>query len=146
MSDVSLGEGNKALVQRAIGEIWNDGNVEAVGELVRPDFVRHHERNRDADLHGTDALRGWVLAVREALPDLRFSIEQIVGEDDKVMVHVEGAGTHRGTLKGVAPTGARLTFTATAIVRVAGGRLAEAWVIADTLGILQRLGAVRQLG
>jgi predicted ester cyclase len=147
MSDGTLIEDNKALVRRVVEEIGNGGKMELLGELVLPGFIRHHERNRDADLHGADAFRDWILAVRGALPDLRLSIEQMLGEDDRVMVHLRGTGTHRGgTLKGVAATGTPLAFTATAILRVAGGRLAEAWVIADTLGILQQLGAVRRLG
>lgn len=146
MSDDSLVEANKALVRRLVEEIGNNGKMELLGELVLPGFIRHHERNRDADLHGADAFRGWVLAVRGALPDLKLSIERIMAENDRVMVHLRGTGTHRGTLKGVAATGIPLAFTATAILRLAGGRLAEAWVIADTLGILQQLGAVRRLG
>lgn len=146
MSDGSLVEANKALVRRVVEEIGNNGRMALLDELVLPGFVRHHERNRDADLHGADAFGGWVLAARAALPDLKLSIERILAENDKVMVHLRGTGTHRGTLKGVAATGIPLAFTATAIVRIAGGRLAEAWVIADTLGILQQLGAVRRPG
>jgi len=146
MSNSSLVEDNKALVRRVIEQVWNNGEMELLGELVLSGFIRHHERNRDADMHGLDAFRAWVLAVRAVLPDLRLSIEHILGENDKVMLYLRGAGTHGGTFKGVAAMGAQITFTTTAIVRVAGGRLAEAWVIADTLGILQQLGAVRRPG
>lgn len=146
MSNSSLVEDNKTLVRHLIEHVWNNGDMEFLGRLVLPGFIRHHERNRDADLHGVDAFRNWVHAVREALPDLHLLIEQILGENDKVMLFLRGSGTYAGTLKGVATAGARLTFTATAIVRIAGGRLAEAWVIADTLGILQQLGAVSRPG
>lgn len=142
----SAPESGKALVRRVIEQVWNEGDSEALEASVQPGFLRHHERNRDADLHGVDAFRDWVMAVRRALPDLRLSVEQILCENDKVMVHLQGAGTHRGTLGGMTATGTPLVFTSTAILRIADGRVAEAWVITDTLGILQQLGVVGRPG
>jgi predicted ester cyclase len=146
MSHSSLVEGNKALVRRVIEQVWNNGDMTPLGELMQPGFIHHHERNRDADLHGIEALRSRVLALRKAVPDLRLAIDRIFGENDKVMVHLRGTGTYAGPSRDVATTGTPLTFTATGIVRVADGRLAEAWVITDTLGILQQLGAVQRFG
>jgi predicted ester cyclase len=147
MSSNDLVESNKALVRRLVDHVGNDGTVELLDDLVSPGFVHHHERNRDADMHGVEVLRDWNLAVRGTLPDLHLTILQILGENDRVMFHLGGTGTYGkapgggGTLAGV-----KLTFTATAVVRVADGRLAEAWVIADTLGILEQLGIVRRPG
>jgi hypothetical protein len=42
---------------------------------------------------------------------------------------------------GVPPTGRAVVFQATESYRVAGDRIAEQWVVMDTLGLLQQLGA-----
>ncbi len=84
---------------------------------------------------------GGSLHTRQALPDLRFTVERIFGEADRVMAYVRGRATHKGELKGVSATGTEIEWTVTTFVRLADGKIVECWAIADTLGILQRLGA-----
>ena len=135
-------DSNKSVVLRCIEELWNGGQVEFIDELVHPNLIRHHERDQDADLRGRNGIRTWLETVRAALPDIKLEVEQSFGENDRVMVHVRGHGTHRGTLKGIPATGTTVTFTATSLLRIADGMIAECWFIADTLGILRQLGAV----
>ncbi len=48
----------------------------------------------------------------------------------------------RGKLMGILPTGKQFTITGINIVRVAGGRIVEEWVVFDQLGMLQQLGVM----
>ena len=146
MNDASLLERNKAIVRRCIDEVWNGGDMGVIAEIVDPSFRRHHERNQDQDAHGLEGFTAWVREVRNGMPDLKVSIVLMVAENDRVMVHLQCSGTHQGALKGVAASNTPLAFTMTAIVRLAEEKLRECWAIADTLGILQRLGAVASLG
>jgi steroid delta-isomerase-like uncharacterized protein len=142
LGNESFLEKNKAVVLCCIEELWNCGDLGRIDELVDPSFIRHHERNQDGDFHGRDGFRAWLCSVREALPDMHLEIVRMFGENDRVMVHLRGHGTHRGALKGVIANGTALTFTATSLLRIADGKVAECWVIADTLGLLQQVGAV----
>ena len=81
---------------------------------------------------------------RQAFPDLRLTIEQIFGEADRVMAYVRGRATHNGEFIGIPATGSAIEWTATALIRVADSKIAECWVIADTLGILQQLGVIQR--
>jgi predicted ester cyclase len=49
-------------------------------------------------------------------------------------------GTHEGELMGIAPTGKRIDVTAVGIWRVSEGKIAEAWLVFDALGMMQQLG------
>ena len=120
--------------------------MDAVAELVHPNFIRHHERNQDEDLHGVEGFRQWVARTRRVLPDLQFTIQLIFGEADRVMAYVRGRATHAGELKGVPATGTEVELTVTTLVRLADRKIVECWVIADTLGLLQQLGQVRRFG
>jgi predicted SnoaL-like aldol condensation-catalyzing enzyme len=131
-------ERNKDLVRRTIDVLWNEGQVERAGEFLHPAVRRHHERNPDADLHGPDAVRAALADLRGRVPDSRLEVVRLFAEGDRVMVYLSGEGTDTG--------GTVLTFTVTAIVRIADGLIAEIWLIADTLGLLQQLGAVRRFG
>ena len=46
-------------------------------------------------------------------------------------------GTHQGELMGIAPTGNRIDVTTLGIWRVRGGKISEAWLDFDALGMMQ---------
>ena len=50
-------------------------------------------------------------------------------------------GTHRGDFMGIAPSGKNVSVVGIAIYRIADGRIAEAWVAWDALGLMQQIGA-----
>lgn len=138
-------EQDKQNVRRCIAEVWNGGRLDLIPELVQASFCGHHERNRDQDIYGVEAFGAWVETVRRQLPDLHLDPLLVLAEGDRVMVHLAGAGTYRGD--GSAPGADRaLIFTVTGTLRMAEGRIAEGWVIYDTLGVLQQLDLVALLG
>ncbi len=138
-------ERNKDLVRRTVEVLWNEGALDRAGEFFHPAVRRHHERNPDADLHGLDAVRAALAALRGRVPDSRLEVVRLFAEGDRVMVYLAGQGTPGGAGADPAAVTA-LTFTVTAIVRIADGLIAEIWLIADTLGLLQQLGTVRRFG
>lgn len=48
----------------------------------------------------------------------------------------------QGEFQGILPTGREVTLSAIDIFRIADGKIAEAWVLRDDLGMLQQLGVV----
>lgn len=81
MSVVSV-EDNKRLVARAVAEVINGGNLDAVERLYAPDIAA--------------AARDWVAPFREAFPDVRMETVQLVGEGDTVVGHFRCSGTQTG--------------------------------------------------
>ena len=82
-----------------------------------------------------------VAAFRAAFPDLRFTLEDLVAEGDRVVFRATMRGTHRAPFRGVAPTGRRIEGTVLDVVRVEGGRFAEHWGGPDLWDVLRQLGA-----
>ena len=76
------------------------------------------------------------------VPDLNYKIEDIVAEGDKVVVRHTLRGTHTGEFMGIAPTGNEFSQMLTCIFRIADGKIEEVWWLADTLGLMQQLGAL----
>jgi steroid delta-isomerase-like uncharacterized protein len=137
---------NKTVVRRFIDEVCIAGRNELIPELFDPEFRLHHERNRDDDRGGLDGARSWVAETRAALPDQQAQIDRMLAENDRVMLHLRITATHRGSFYGVPATGRAVEFTATAIVRLKEGRIAEIWAVSDELGLLQRVGAATLAG
>lgn len=134
-------EQSSAIVRRSIEEIWNTGNMTAVEDLFATDYVGHFAATPEP-VCGHSALRAFASHYFTAFPDLSFSIDDLVTQDNKVVVRWSARGTHRGPLMGLPPTGKAATTSGMWIHRVANGRIAEQWGVFDTLGLLQQLGAI----
>jgi steroid delta-isomerase-like uncharacterized protein len=139
---VSLEE-NKAVMQRWI-DAWNERNVDAVDEFVSDAFVRHDPNA--PEVRGPVEEKQLMAMYFSAFPDLRFAVEDMVAEGDKVVLRYTIRGTHRGELMGIPPTDKQVTLTATETYRLAGGKIEEQWVNMDALGMMQQLGAIPQPG
>ena len=74
-----------------------------------------------------------------AFPDMVITAQPHLATDDYVAVNFVYTGTHQGTYLGVAPTGRKVTFNSTDIMRIRGDRLAEHWGAVDLHGLLQQL-------
>lgn len=79
--------------------------------------------------------------LRGAIPDRDDVVEEIVAEGDRVGMLWRVTGTHRGPLFGIPPTGKRVNFYEAGIFKLAGGKIVEAWFLADEAGLLKQLGA-----
>ena len=72
---------------------------------------------------------------------MRFAIDDVIEQRDRVVIRWTAKGTHDGELNGLAPTGRSVTVTGISIQRITGNRVAESWTNWDTLGLMQQIGA-----
>ena len=79
--------------------------------------------------------------LRGAFPDRVDVIDEVIADGDRVGILFRITGTHTGNLYGIPPTGKKVNALEAAILRVAGGRVAEGWFMADEAGLLKQLGA-----
>jgi steroid delta-isomerase-like uncharacterized protein len=75
-----------------------------------------------------------------------WAIQEMFSTPDRVIVRWVGSGTHVGEINGIPPTGRSVKVNAISIHRMRDGKIAETWVVWDTLGFLQQLGVVPQPG
>jgi steroid delta-isomerase-like uncharacterized protein len=126
---------NKELVRRFYREVINEQNVDAIDELLAEDFVHNGEQR------GRDGQKPAVRMFLDAFPDLNNEIELILAEDDLVAAHQRWTGTHDGEFLGIGATGKKVSFESTAVLRIAGGEIAQAWDIVDIAGLMSELTA-----
>jgi steroid delta-isomerase-like uncharacterized protein len=134
---------NRAVVRRAVEEVWNKGDLSLVPVVYAPDFVSHqHSHPNMGDVRGTAALIAFLREFREAFPDFHDTIDDQVCEGEKVVTRVTSSGTHRGTFMGLQPTNKQVSWMAISIDRVEGGKILEEWGSWDMFGMMQQLGSV----
>ena len=85
-------EDNKAIVRRWSEELWSQGKLEVADEIVAPDYVRH-DPGDPFPARGPEDVKRLVGMLRAMLPDLTITIEDMIGERDKVMIRYTGAAT-----------------------------------------------------
>jgi steroid delta-isomerase-like uncharacterized protein len=138
-------EANKALIRRFYEEVWDRGNTDVAFEVFADDYVRHVFRATDP-VPGPTGQKQIADDFRTAFPDLRVSVDVIVGENDFVVGRWTATGTHLGRWGGLDPTGKRVTFSAANIFRFDQGKVAEIWNHRDDLGLQDQLEAAVHAG
>ncbi|MFN8583527.1 MAG: ester cyclase [Gemmatimonadaceae bacterium] len=136
-----MADGNLKQYYRAyIEEVWNRGNVDAIGRFIDGDIVDHAAPpGQGAGLDGvTDSFR----MMRAAFPNAHIDIEQMIEEDDFVVALLTLSGTHTGTFFGIPATGRTFAMRATHTLRYRGGKMVEHWSNSDDLGMLRQLGVI----
>ncbi|HEX5727586.1 MAG TPA: ester cyclase family protein [Longimicrobiaceae bacterium] len=128
---------NKALARRWFAAM-SEGDAATLVASCAPG-ARFHMGGRTQSF---EEVGGVIAAFREGMPDLRFVVEDVVAEGDRVVTRWAAEGTHTGVLLGIPPTGRRVRMPATSVWRVVDGRLAEDWVNEDMYGLLQQVGAI----
>jgi predicted ester cyclase len=94
-------EDNKAVVRRLIEEVYNEGNLDVVDELVAPDIFDHAAVPEHQ--HGIDGFKHVMEWVRQFSSDVHYDIDDIISEGEKVGVRMTQSGTHTGTVRGIPP-------------------------------------------
>ena len=130
-----MSEENKALVRRGV-EAYNEHDLDAISEMLTTDFVYHGGRGNLGKQAYLQHLERETFAT---FPDVHVTIEDMVAEGDRVAVRYTFRGTHQGEglFQDVAPTGKQVDWRLMAIWRIAGGKMAEGWIVADD--VMQQL-------
>ena len=130
---------NKAILARAAGA-FNDPDRRSEWFDIHDPAVTAHGLGPDAlDLEG---LRRFYGGLWKAFPGLQITVDDMVGEGDRVSWRLRVRGTQEAEFRGVPPTGKEVTFGAQYIFRFRDGRIVERWTNFDRLGVLVQLGAI----
>jgi predicted ester cyclase len=125
-------------------EVINRGDFGLIDELVAPSFTDH------SPLPGMpptrDGLKQSVMALKTAMPDIRYTVDEAIVNGDQVVHRLSASGTMTGDYLGIPATGKRATWTEIHIGKGVDGRLTEHWGLVDQLAIFVQLGIVAQPG
>jgi len=107
----------------------DSGDVEAFDDLLHRDVVVHAPRGLSTeDLESEKQV--WRDAVT-AMPDLRHEVQEVVAQGNVEMARVIVTGTLRHDFAGVPGSGRSFRMDQAVICHLDGGKITEAWEIAD---------------
>lgn len=128
---------NKELVKAFCADVFNNHSLSGLDRFMRNDYIQH---NPDCP-QGKSGFVEFFTTIFNAIPDFKYSLKQIIAEDDYVWMYSRVSGTHTGgDWLGVKASGNCLDFDAVDIFRMQGGVIAEHWDVADTYMLFSQLG------
>lgn len=129
------------VIRRYYAELWNEGRLDLVDELLGPSYVNHSPGSPEQD-RGRDGVRAVVAAMRAAFPDIHYAIEDLVVGEDAVAVRTTMTGTHAGDFFGLPPSGRTFRVGQICVERFADGKIVAHHRLTDELALLRQLGAL----
>jgi predicted ester cyclase len=129
---VSTAEDRKAVVQRLVREVFNDGRLEVLDQLYAPGLAGR--------------ARAWIAPFRVAFSELEMEIVELVAEGDTVVARFVCSGTHTGVWLRHLPTHRRFhRVPEVYFFGFTGEQISKAWGLEDTHRRLHQLGLDRPL-
>jgi predicted ester cyclase len=120
---------------------WNTGDPQFAKLALATNFIdRTLPKGRP---QGVDGLLFASRNFRQAVPDLRCDVEQLIVAGDRVVAHLHFLGHFNGAFGQKQGAGQIVDFIATDILRVQDGRIMDNWHIEDNLTLMQQLGIVQ---
>ncbi|HEY8972096.1 MAG TPA: ester cyclase [Puia sp.] len=127
---------NEAVVRRVYEQSFNKRDFGSLRELLSDEYP---------GFEGVKGPEGFIKPVQgliNAFPDIQYTIEDLFGEGDKVVVRWRWSGHHMGTFRDYAPTGKTINNDGMAIFVLKDGKIINGVVQTDRLGFLQEINAV----
>ncbi len=132
---------------KAIGDWYvkarNEANLSLLDKIYSPG-VMVHDPSQSQDIIGLAALKAQYGNTHAAVPDVKFSLDDLYLKGNKIVWIFTMSGTmtapFRTSLGELPPTGRSFRLTGVAVDRIVDGKIAEEWVYFNVLDILQPLG------
>jgi predicted ester cyclase len=134
-------EDNKAVVRR-IEEAWDADQLDALDPLFEPNFVQHNGVPMLPP--GLEGAKQAHQMSKQAFPDRRTRIEDMLADGDQVAVRIRMTGTNQGGLPwfGIPANGKSVDTEWISIYRLSNGKVVEHRAVMDLVTLMQQLGAM----
>lgn len=134
---------SKQIIRRVADEVYSKGNLAVVDELFSNKYQGHDPLFGETN---PKQFKEAVEALRHAFPDLKVQTLETWAEGETCISHYRVTGTHKGEFMGVPGSNRKFNIEGSSISLVRNGRIERGWLFYDTLGLMQQIGVVPQLG
>jgi steroid delta-isomerase-like uncharacterized protein len=134
-------ETNKAIIRRYIDRVLGEQQHDLAEEFLAENIELHGSGLAP----GLEVVKQWLTMFVAAFPDGHYTVEDVIAEGDRVVARTTFNGTHKAELQDIPATGKAVSMPSITIFRLDNGKIAEGWVINDSLGMMQQLGVIPML-
>ena len=120
-------------------DVWDSHNPDALAKYVASDARVHSMTPGKVAGSGLDYLKPRAASLLKAFPDVKFVIEEVVQQDDRLAARVTLEGTHQADFAGIRATGKRMKVYDFAMYRIADGKITDIWSLIDMQSMRDQL-------
>ena len=125
----------KTIARRFIEDIVNAKKTDMVKNYVTPDIVYH---GMAEEVRGLEKFKQWVAEdVSSAFPDMKVTILDEFGEENKIAIRWSLKATHEKDFAGFPATHRQYETQEVEIFHFEGDKIKEAWTITDMSDLVQ---------
>ena len=128
----------KVLARRIYDEVFNEGNLDLIDELLHDDFVEYEQI--PGLPNGKEAPKVFMTMARNAFPDFRMTVQDVLQDGNKVIVRARASGTHEGEFMGMPATGKQFDIAVIDIMEYDGDKAIGHWGVMDMAAMMNQLG------
>jgi steroid delta-isomerase-like uncharacterized protein len=130
---------NKIIFKRIVEEGLNQRNMKIFDELYAANFIHHDLPPGTPQPQG---IKDRFTYFFSAFPDLHFTFEGEIAEDNRIAGRGYFSGTHKGEFNGIPPTGKAIKVNFMDAWLFENGKVEEYWGQFDLMSLMQQLGAL----
>lgn len=131
---------NAATLQRLYDEVMNGHDVDAADALITVDRPDHDPTFPAEFTDGRAGFKKLMHMLIAAFPDMRFTTDLMLADDDMVASYSHVSGTHQGEFMGMPPTGRSFAVNNADFCRFTPeGLICEHWGLIDVAGMMRQL-------
>ncbi len=113
-------------------EVWNNGNINAIEELMADQAVAHGIRDENSQ-RGPEGFKEFYNNFKSGFSNVNVTVEDVVSENDIEVARCKVTATQ-------VPSGKPVEFSGLCMAKIEDGKIAEAWNQFDFLSMYQQLG------
>lgn len=127
---------NKQAIRNLYETIINERKLDQLNTVISDEFTS------DGLAPGVEGYRQTVTSLVEGFPDIKFTIEDLLADGNKVIVRWSWKGSHTGSFRGIPASNKTINNDAIVIYEFKDGKAIRSWLQGDRLGVLQQMGIV----
>ena len=136
---------NKNIIRRLYDEVWNRRKLDLVAELISPSHALNDPFVNGSQI-GPELYRRRILELTASFPDMRFTLDDLIAEKEKVVASWVISATHDGEFMNIPATGKKVSVEGITIHFIRDGKILDSNARWDAVGLLRQLGAFPALG
>ncbi len=118
----------KTIARRFVDEIFNARKTEVAKNFVTPDIIYH---GAGEEVRNLEEFKKWVTEDLSAFPDMKITIVEDFGEENKLAIRWTLQATHDKDFADFPATHKKFEAHGVEILHFEGDKIKEAWTVTD---------------
>jgi predicted ester cyclase len=131
---MSTTESNKEVVRKIYEEALNKRNMSLLQQLISSDYTDQRGEK------GIGAFQASITALINGIPDIQWTLDELIAEGDKVTARWQVSGTHTSTFGSFTATGKKIYSEGMGIFELENNKVIKSHVLTDRVTFLQQIG------